>query len=189
MRISTTRALRLTIGAVLGSAIALVATYTAFRFHYNFPAAGFIELLVVVSTALRYGFWEATGCSVVAVACLDYFFAPPIRSLHVADPENWVALVAFEVIALMVSRLSYKLQTETRESFLHRRNAEKLFELSRGILGLDRQRLAGPQIASLIQDRMPSIPLRSSMPLPRSSIRRASAQKKKMRNWPAVRIF
>jgi two-component system, OmpR family, sensor histidine kinase KdpD len=154
MRISATRALRLTTGTVSGSAIALVASYVAFRFHFNFPTAGFIELLIVVSTALTYGFWEATGCSVVAVVCLDYFFAPPIRSLQVSDPENWVALVTFEIIALMVGRLSYKLRTETRESFLHRRNAEKLFELSRGILGLDRQRPAGPKIASLIQDRI-----------------------------------
>jgi len=144
----------LTVGTALGSSIALLASYGAFRLHFNLPTAGFIELLIVVSTALRFSFREATGCSFVAVACLDYFFAPPINSFHVADPENWVALIAFEIIALIVSRLSHQLRAGTRESLLHRRNAEKLFELSRGILGLDRHRPAGPQIASLIQDRI-----------------------------------
>jgi two-component system, OmpR family, sensor histidine kinase KdpD len=155
MSIRTTNStLPLAIGAGLGSTVALVGSYCAFRLGFNLATAGFIDLLVIVSTALKCGFWEATGCSLVAVACLDYFFAPPIYSFHVEDPENWVALVTFEVIALLVSRLSDKLRTETEKSLLQRRNAEKLFELSRGILGLDRQRPAGPQIASLIQSRL-----------------------------------
>jgi len=145
------RAIRLITGSGLGSAVAFFASYCAFRFHFNLPAAGFIDLLIVVLTALKFGFWEATGCSFFAVACLDYFFAPPIYSLRVADPQNWVALITFEIIALIVSRLSNQLQNETAESLLHRRNAEKLYELSRSIVVLDRQRLAGPQIASLIE--------------------------------------
>jgi len=152
MTISTTkRAFRLTIGAGLGSIVALFASYCAFRLHFNLPAAGFIDLLIVVLTTLKFGFWEATGCSFVAVACLDYFFAPPIRSFHVADTENWVALATFEIIALIVSRLSNQLQNETQESLLHRRNAERLYELSRSILVLDRHLPAGAQIASLIE--------------------------------------
>ena len=146
----TNRLLRLTIGIVSGSAVALLASYTAFRFHFNLPTAGFIALLIVVLTALRFGFWEATGCSIIAVACLDYFFAPPIYSLHVVDPKNWVALVTFEIIALIVSRLSNQLQNEMRASQLHRRNAERLYELGRSILVLDRQTLAASEIAALI---------------------------------------
>ena len=147
----TNRILRLTIRTGLGSGVALLASYSAFCFHFNFPTAGFIDLLIVVLTALQFGFWEATGCSFIAVACLDYFFAPPIYSLHVADPKNWVALATFEIIALIVSRLSHQLQSETQESRLHRLNAERLYELSRSILVLDRQRLAGLQIATLIK--------------------------------------
>jgi two-component system sensor histidine kinase KdpD len=87
----------------------------------------------------------------VAVGCLDYFFAPPIHSFRVADPKNWVALLTFEIIALIVSRLSARLRNEMRESLLHRGNAEKLYELSRSILILDRRRPVGPQIACLIE--------------------------------------
>jgi K+-sensing histidine kinase KdpD len=92
MRVTTANtALRLTIGAGLGSAIALIASYGAFRFRSNLPTAGFIDLLIVVVIALKFGFREATACSLVAVACLDYFFAPPIHSFHIADPKKWVA--------------------------------------------------------------------------------------------------
>ena len=145
------RALRLTIGTGLGSAVALIATYCAFRLHWNFQTAGFIDLLIVTLTALKFGFWEATGRSFVAVGCLDYFFAPPIYSLHVADPENVVALVTFEIIALVVSRLSNQLRSETQQSRLHRMNAEKLYELSRSIVLLERQRPAGAQMAFMIK--------------------------------------
>ena len=147
----TNRLFRLMIGIGSGSALALLVSYGAFRFHFNLPTAGFIALLIVVLTALKFGFWEATGCSFIAVACLDYFFAPPIYSLHVADPKNWVALVTFEIIALIVSRLSNQLQNEIGESRLHRRNAEKLYELGRSILVLDRHKLAGSEIVALIQ--------------------------------------
>jgi two-component system, OmpR family, sensor histidine kinase KdpD len=128
----------------------LVASYCAFRSHFNLPTAGFIDLLIVVLTALKFGFWEATGSSFAAVACLAYFFAPPIYSFRVDDPENWVALAAFEIISLIVSRLSNQLRNETQESLLHRRNAERLYEFSRSILVLDRERPAGSQIVSLI---------------------------------------
>ena len=135
----------------MGSAAALLVTYCSFRFHFNFPTAGFVDLLIVVVTALRFGFWEATSSSLVAVACLDYFFAPPIYSFHVDDPENWVALIAFEIIALIVSRLSNQVQDQMRQSLLHRQNTEQLYELSRLILVLDRQQPTGPQIASLVR--------------------------------------
>jgi two-component system, OmpR family, sensor histidine kinase KdpD len=56
--------------------------------HLNLSTAGSIDLLVVVLASLKFGLWEATGSSVVAIACLDYLFAPPIHSFHIADPQN-----------------------------------------------------------------------------------------------------
>jgi two-component system sensor histidine kinase KdpD len=144
------RAIRLVRGVGAGSAITLFVSYCAFRLHFNLSTAGSIDLLIVVLVALKVGFWEATGSSLVALGCLAYFFAPPILSLRVADPENWVALASFELAALIVSRLSGQVQNQTREAVLERSNATKLYELSRSILVLNRQEPAGPQIASLI---------------------------------------
>jgi two-component system sensor histidine kinase KdpD len=145
------RTIRLVLGAALGSAVALLVSYCAFRLHFNLSTAGFVELLIVVLTALKLGFWEATGSSLVAVAYLDYFFAPPILSFHVSDPQNWVALASFELTALIVSRLSAQVQNQTEQAILQRCNTAKLYELSRSILVLKRQEPPGPQIASLIR--------------------------------------
>jgi two-component system, OmpR family, sensor histidine kinase KdpD len=150
LRSRTKRTTRLALGAGWGSAVALLLSYFAFRLHFKLATADLIELLVVLLVALRFGFWEATSSSLVAVACLDYFFAPPIFSFHVADPQDWVALASFELTALIVSRLSIQLQNHMREAVLHRRNAEKLYELSRSILPLNPQESPGPQVAHLI---------------------------------------
>ncbi len=123
----TNRAIRLTIGLGSSSAVVLLANYCAFRSHFNLPSAGFIDLLVVVLTALKFGFWEATGCSFAAVACLDYLFVPPIHSFRVYDPEDWVALVTFEIIALIVSRLSNQLRNEGKAAHRGERELCDLF--------------------------------------------------------------
>jgi two-component system, OmpR family, sensor histidine kinase KdpD len=146
----TRRTIRLVRGVGAGSAVTLFANYCAFQLHFNLSTAGSIDLLIVVLIALKVGFWEATGSSLVAVGCLAYFFAPPILSLRVSDPENWVALASFELTALIVSRLSDQVQNQTREAVLERSNATKLYELSRSILVLNRQEPPEPQIASLI---------------------------------------
>jgi two-component system, OmpR family, sensor histidine kinase KdpD len=144
----TRRTIRLVRGVGAGSAVTLFVSYCLFHLHFNLSTAGSIDLLIVVLIALKVGFWEATGSSLVAVGCLAYFFAPPILSLRVADPENWVALASFELTALIVSRLSGQVQNQTREAVLERSNATKLYELSRSILVLNRQEPPGPQIAS-----------------------------------------
>jgi two-component system sensor histidine kinase KdpD len=145
------RTLWLVIGAVAGPAAALLLSYCAFRLHFNLSTAGFIDLLVVVFTALRFGFWEATSSSLIAIGCLDYFFVTPILTFHVADPQNWVTLASFEFTALIVGRLSVQAQSNLRQAVLQRCNAEKLYQLSRSILLLNRQEPPGPQIANLIK--------------------------------------
>ena len=57
------RTIRLPSGAGLGSAAVLLVSYCSFRFHFNLPTAGFVDLLIVVVTALNFRFFEATGSS------------------------------------------------------------------------------------------------------------------------------
>jgi|ERR1700728_213376 len=138
------------IRAVAGPAVALLLDYGAFRLHFNLLTASSISLLVIVLTALNFGFWKATGSSLVAVACLDYFYTPPILSFRIVDPQDWLALASFEFTALVVSRLSIQVQNQVRQAVVHRCNAEKLYQLSRSILLLNRQEPPGLQIARLI---------------------------------------
>jgi two-component system sensor histidine kinase KdpD len=133
------------------SAVALV-TFFALRLNLNLSTSGSLYFLIVVMVSVLWGFWEASVTSLIAVSCLNYFFVPPVFTWTVSDPQNWVALAAFEITALTVSRLSTRAQDEARAEARQRVEVQKLYELSRRILLLDRRRTIGPQIVSLIHE-------------------------------------
>jgi two-component system sensor histidine kinase KdpD len=138
-------------GAAIGSALVLLVSFSAYHLHFNLSAAASLDILIVLFITLWFGFWQATATSFAAVACLAYFFAPPILSFYVADPHNWVALAVFELTALIVSQLSTQAHNQQRRAVLLHDNATRLYDFSRSILMLNRREPPGAQIASLIQ--------------------------------------
>ncbi len=108
-------------------------------------------MLVVVAMASSFGFWQATLTSILAVACLDYFFLPPILRFNITDQQDWTALLTFEVTALVISRLSAKEVRSAKDAAIHRAGLEKLYELSRNSLWMDLHQPPGPQLVVLIQ--------------------------------------
>jgi two-component system sensor histidine kinase KdpD len=119
--------------------------------HLPFSTVGFIYLLVVVAAALFYGIWQATLVSLLAVSCLNFFFIPPIWTFTVSDSRDWIALISFQLCALVVSKLSSRESRIAREATQQRAQMEKLYELSRGILALDLHHPPAPQLAQLIR--------------------------------------
>ena len=83
-------------------------TYGGFVLRFNLTTISFLYLLVVVAMALFFGFWQASVTSLLAMACLDFFFSPPLFHFVITDPQNWVALGAFEITAVVISTLSAK---------------------------------------------------------------------------------
>jgi two-component system sensor histidine kinase KdpD len=128
--------------------------FSGYVLHFNSAPVGFLFLLVVVTEAILCGFWQATVVSIVACVCLDYLFYPPILVLTIADPQDWVALGAFEFSALIVSRLSSKERRNWLEANLQRTSMEQLYELSRSALLINIHQAPGPQLTGLIQRTM-----------------------------------
>jgi len=136
----------------LSLAALIACTWLSFRFGQSFAFTGFLYLVLVVLAALYGGFWQATGISIAAATCLNYFFVPPIFSFA-NSPANWVALGAFEFTALVISRLSLRAQMRAGEAIAGRRDMERLYETSRRILLLDSSAdNLGNQITSLIRE-------------------------------------
>ena len=44
--------------------------------------------------------------SVAAMLALNFFFRPPVGTFTIADPQNWIALLAFLVVSVIASNLS-----------------------------------------------------------------------------------
>jgi two-component system sensor histidine kinase KdpD len=137
--------------SLAGCWVIALLTLAGYVLHFNPAPVGFLFLLVVVCVAILCGFWQATIVSVAACACLDYFFYPPVLEFTISDPQDWVALGAFEISALIVSRLSSREQRNSREAELQRQSMEQLYELSRSTLLINLHRPPGPQLTHLIQ--------------------------------------
>jgi two-component system sensor histidine kinase KdpD len=137
--------------SAIGCVSLAVLTLIAYLLHFPLSTVGFLYLFVVVAVALSYGIWQATFISLVAVSCLNYFFTPPVMSFFVSDERDWIALVSFQVCALLVSRLSSREQRIARDANYQRIQMKKLYELSRGILLFDLHTAPGPQLVRLIR--------------------------------------
>jgi two-component system, OmpR family, sensor histidine kinase KdpD len=148
--------IRPTRGALLRLCVplAVVAAFTwlAVHFRLNLATMGFLYLILVIATAMRSGFWFATVTSVVSAGCLNYFFVPPTFSFSVSDPANWVALGAFELTALVISRLTNTANQRAAEAIRERREAERLYQVSLRIFPLSRSQDPGNILVSVIRE-------------------------------------
>lgn len=91
-------------------------------------------LLVVLVVAATSRFWVAAAISVTAMLAFNYFFLPPVGTWTIADPQNWVALVAFLAVSLVASTLADRARERTREALARRDELGRLFDLSRDVL-------------------------------------------------------
>src|SRR5215470_12135052 len=91
-------------------------------------------LLVVLGAATLSRLGIAIVVSIVAMLVLNFFFLPPVGTFTIADPENWVALFAFLIVAVIASKLSDVAQERTREAVSRRNEVTRLFDLSRDVL-------------------------------------------------------
>lgn len=137
---------------VTSLAVVAACTWFAYYLRLNLATAGFLYLILVIAAAMRRGFWFATVTSVVSVLCLNYFFVPPVFSFSVNDPANWAALGAFELTALVISRLSNTANARTAEAIRDRRDAERLYQVSLQVFLLNRSQDPGDILASVIHE-------------------------------------
>jgi two-component system, OmpR family, sensor histidine kinase KdpD len=126
-------------------------TWLAFRLHLNLSTATSLHLLLVLLIALRWGFWEASLTSLLSVLCLDYFFTQPLFAFYMTDAHDWVAMGAFETVALLVSRLSNQTRRHAAEAETQRERMEKLYELSQSVLLLDQRQPVSAQMCVLVR--------------------------------------
>jgi len=109
--------------------------------------------LVVLLVAARWRLWIAAVTSLAAMLCFNYFFLPPVGTLAIADPHNWVALAAFLVVSLVASNLSTVAHQRTDEAVSRRDELARLFDLSRDVLLTTESHEAMPSLARAVARR------------------------------------
>jgi two-component system, OmpR family, sensor histidine kinase KdpD len=146
--------------------IALVGVVAVFTrvVHANATTVGFVLLLVVLAVATARGLAAASVISLAGMLCFNFFFLPPVGRFTIADPENWIALFAFLVTALVASHLSNRAQQQAWQARRSQRETEQLYALSRAILLTEANRPIGLQAAQSIAQifELPSVTILDS---------------------------
>ncbi len=137
---------------ILATVLASVA-YTRWLDVTNATTAALTFLLVVLLVAATSPLWAAVVTSVAAMLCFNFFFLPPVGTLTIADPQNWIALFAFLVVSVVASNLSSVARDRAREALARRDELARLFDVSRGILLTTESRDARSELARLVARR------------------------------------
>lgn len=119
----------------IGTVAAVVLIYR--RLPVNPTTVALTFFLIVLGVASRWGLSIAITTAIVATLAFNYFFLPPVRTFTISDPQNWIALFAFLVSAIVASRLSERARREAENSTRRRKEVERLYFLSQQLLATD----------------------------------------------------
>jgi len=119
------------------SALAGIVIVYRVLLHVNPTTVALTLLLYVLVLAARWSLRYAVAVSLVATACYNYFFLPPIGTFTIQDPQNWLALFAFLATSVIGTRLSKQAREEAEQARNRQREVELLFKLSRELLQTD----------------------------------------------------
>jgi two-component system sensor histidine kinase KdpD len=111
-----------------------VITGVDFKLHVNPTTVALTFLVTVLLTSAYWGLRYAVVVALGATAAFNFFFLPPFGTFTIAEPQNWVALFAFLVTALVASNLAERARSEAEGAKQRRREVERLFGLSQQFL-------------------------------------------------------
>ena len=119
------------------AAVAVVAVIVVFYTRVvklNATTVALSLLLAVLVVAASWGRTVTVFMAAIAALAFNFFFLPPVGTLTIADPQNWVALIAFIFTAVIASNLSERVRREALEADERRREVERLYAFSQQLL-------------------------------------------------------
>lgn len=117
----------------IGAILTVTAVYHRFL-PVNPTTVALSYVVTILLVASAWGAAASLAASLAATVCLNAFFLPPVGTLTIADPQNWIALVAFLMTGVVASQLSGRARRRHGEVLAHQRDLERLYALSRGLL-------------------------------------------------------
>ena len=119
---------------IIGIIISALSALYYYVIHANSMTVALTFLLLVLAAATRWGLPEAVFASVWSMLCLNYHFLPPLHSMGIDDPQDWVAWGAFLIASLVASHLSTLSKTRASEATQRQHEIEKMYALSRSLI-------------------------------------------------------
>jgi two-component system sensor histidine kinase KdpD len=91
-------------------------------------------LMLVLFLAAKWGLRYAVATSIAGALCWNFYFLPPIGTLVINDPQNWVGLFGFLAVSVVGSRLAERAREEADDARTRQQELQVLYGLSRELL-------------------------------------------------------
>ena len=122
------------VAGALAAVAAITWIYTSWLHVSNATTVALTFLLVVLVAAATSRLLVAVVASVASMVCFNFYFLPPVGTLTISDPQNWIALFVFLAVSLVASNLSSVARARATEATARRDELGRLFDLSRDVL-------------------------------------------------------
>ena len=108
----------------------LVAVMIPLRDHLSIATTGLVLVVPVVIGVVVGGFRAGVFGVLAGFLVYDLVFIPPYFTLTVGANENWVVLVVYVAVMLLVASVVARLETARTEAHQHEEAIRRLFELT-----------------------------------------------------------
>jgi two-component system sensor histidine kinase KdpD len=98
--------------------------------HVRETTAGMVFLVVVVWTATQAGLLISLYSALLCALSFDFFFLPPIHTLILAGPQQWVSMLTFMISSLVAGRVAERARRQKQQAEQRGEDVERLFQLS-----------------------------------------------------------
>ena len=109
---------------LLGIAGVALITFVCFGLGFGLARTGFAYVILVALVSLLGSFSASVVLSIVAAACLNYFFATPLFDFRIDVPEDIERIAAFLMTSLVVTALTVRRERVEGESVESRARLE-----------------------------------------------------------------
>lgn len=106
----------------------------------NTPIVSLLYLLPVGLSTTLWGLGAGIAAASGAFITFNYFFIQPLHSFTVHETQDLLALVVFLVVAVLISQLVARAQTNLVRATAREHEATHLYELSTALVGLREQK-------------------------------------------------
>ena len=121
------------VALVVATLIAATAAVALLEHAVGVADASPLYLIAVVVAAALLGTWGAVATSVAAFLVYDFTFTSPRFTFVVADPAEWLNLLLFLLVAVVLGQVTALLRDRADEANRRARESEALVAISREI--------------------------------------------------------
>ncbi len=138
------------VGVIVALVAVALSTLIVYPLKHVAPVVslGVVYLPAVLIVSITWGAWLGVATALVSAAAFNFTQLPPIGRFAIHDSSNWVALVAFLVVAVLASSVAEVTRARAREAEARRREADLAAEMARLLLRGDDLAQALPTAAA-----------------------------------------